>query len=82
MSRTFHLHGYNASIVGRESFERPITKNEIISLDSDGRMLRNLVNPVQKDTFVIPNKGYVILRFYTDNLGKDLSHLSDNKRER
>ncbi|XP_050446648.1 uncharacterized protein LOC126849118 [Cataglyphis hispanica] len=69
VSHTFHLHGYNASIVGQESFERPITKDEIISLDRSRRIHRNLVNPVRKDTFVVPNKGYVILRFYTDNLG-------------
>lgn len=68
-SHTFHLHGYNASIIGQESFERPITKDEIISLDRDKKIHRNLVNPVRKDTFVVPNKGYIILRFYTDNLG-------------
>ncbi|KYN02752.1 Laccase-1 [Cyphomyrmex costatus] len=68
-SYTFHLHGYNASVVARESFEQPLTKNDIISLDLNGKIHRNLVNPVQKDTFVVPNKGYVILRFYTDNLG-------------
>ncbi|XP_025262383.1 laccase-9 isoform X4 [Camponotus floridanus] len=69
VSHTFHLHGYNVSIVGQESFKRPITKDEIISLDRDKKIHRNLVNPVRKDTFVVPNKGYVILRFYTDNLG-------------
>lgn len=69
VSHTFHLHGYNVSIVGQENFKRPITKDEIISLDRDKKIHRNLVNPVRKDTFVVPNKGYVILRFYTDNLG-------------
>ncbi|XP_025159514.1 uncharacterized protein LOC105192607 [Harpegnathos saltator] len=68
-SYTFHLHGYSASVMGQENFERPITKNYIESLDSNGRIHRNLVNPVQKDTFVVPNKGYIILRFYSDNLG-------------
>ncbi|KYN42603.1 Laccase-1 [Trachymyrmex septentrionalis] len=68
-SYTFHLHGYNASVVARESFEQPLTKDDIISLDFNGKIHRNLVNPVQKDTFVVPNKGYIILRFYTDNLG-------------
>ncbi|XP_011869373.1 PREDICTED: laccase [Vollenhovia emeryi] len=68
-SYTFHLHGYNASIIGRESFERSVTKDEIVSLDLSGKLRRNLVNPARKDTFVIPNKGYIILRFYTDNLG-------------
>ncbi|XP_011694706.1 PREDICTED: laccase-4 [Wasmannia auropunctata] len=68
-SYTFHLHGYNANVIGRESFEQPLTKDEIISLDLNGKIHRNLVNPVRKDTFVVPNKGYIILRFYTDNLG-------------
>lgn len=69
LSHTFHLHGYNVSIMGQESFNHPITKDEILSLDRDRKIHRNLLNPVQKDTFVIPNKGYIILRFYTDNLG-------------
>lgn len=71
VSHTFHLHGYNASIVGWESFERPVTKNDVESMDHNGKIHRNLVNPVQKDTFVVPNKGYIILRFYTDNLGEN-----------
>lgn len=54
-----------------ESFERPVTKDYVVSLDHAGRIRRNLVNPVQKDTFVVPNKGYIILRFYTDNLGEN-----------
>jgi len=41
-------------------------------LDFNGKIYRNLMNPVRKDTFVVPNKGYVILRFYTDNLGKNI----------
>ncbi|XP_025075506.1 laccase-9 [Pogonomyrmex barbatus] len=69
VSYTFHLHGYNASVISRESFEQPITKNDVVSLDLNGKIYRNFVNPVRKDTFVVPNKGYVILRFYTDNLG-------------
>ncbi|XP_039313353.1 laccase-12 isoform X2 [Solenopsis invicta] len=68
-SYTFHLHGYNASIIGRDSFKQPFTKDEFMSLDLNGKIHRNLKNPVQKDTFVVPNKGYIILRFYTDNLG-------------
>ncbi|KAL0111429.1 hypothetical protein PUN28_012968 [Cardiocondyla obscurior] len=68
-SYTFHLHGYNASIIGRDSFEQPLTKNKIISMDLNGKIRRNFINPVRKDTFVVPNKGYIILRFYTDNLG-------------
>lgn len=72
ISYTFHLHGYNVSVIGRDSFGRPITKDEIISLDRDNKIVRYLVNPIQKDTFVVPNKGYIILRLFTDNLGERL----------
>ncbi|XP_076674764.1 uncharacterized protein LOC143372472 isoform X2 [Andrena cerasifolii] len=69
ISHTFHVHGYNASIVGRGSFEQPITRKEITYLDVNGKLHRNIANPPQKDSFVVPNKGYVILRIFTDNLG-------------
>ncbi|XP_076228194.1 uncharacterized protein LOC116430687 [Nomia melanderi] len=68
-SHVFHMHGYNASIVGRGNFKEPITREEIMELYYDGKLPRNLVDPPQKDTFVVPNKGYVILRVFTDNLG-------------
>ncbi|XP_076233348.1 uncharacterized protein LOC143178508 [Calliopsis andreniformis] len=69
VSHTFHIHGYNASIIGRGSFEQPITREEIMYLDRYGKLNRNVVNPPRKDTFVVPNKGYIILRLFTDNLG-------------
>ncbi|XP_012136868.2 uncharacterized protein LOC100877876 [Megachile rotundata] len=68
-SQTFHIHGYHASILGRSSFGRPVTKDEIISLDRDKQLHRNFIDPPQKDSFVVPNKGYIILRLFTDNLG-------------
>ncbi|XP_026831051.1 uncharacterized protein LOC105279193 isoform X2 [Ooceraea biroi] len=68
-SHTFHVHGYNAKLTGRGSFEKPISKDKIVSLDRDGKIQRNVKNPVRKDTFTVPNKGYIILRLYTDNLG-------------
>ncbi|XP_043254641.1 laccase-4-like [Colletes gigas] len=69
VSHIFHIHGYNASVVGRNSFEQAITKDEIMDLDRNGKLHRNLINPPRKDSFVVPNKGYVILRLFTDNLG-------------
>ncbi|KZC07190.1 Putative laccase-17, partial [Dufourea novaeangliae] len=68
-SHGFHVHGYSASIVGRGSFDRPVTKEEIMYMNYDRKLHRNLVDPPQKDSFVVPNKGYVILRLFTDNLG-------------
>ncbi|XP_050578733.1 uncharacterized protein LOC126916712 isoform X2 [Bombus affinis] len=69
VSHTFHVHGYNVSVLGKSSFERAITKEEIILLDRNKQLDRNFLNPPQKDSFVVPNKGYVILRLFTDNLG-------------
>lgn len=69
-SHTFHLHGYNAELAGRGNFGKPINKDKIVTLDRDGKLKRNEKDPVRKDTFVVPNKGYIILRLYTDNLGK------------
>ncbi|XP_046144231.1 laccase-14-like isoform X1 [Osmia bicornis bicornis] len=69
VSHTFHIHGYNASILGRGTFERPISKDEVVFLDRNRQLHRNIVNPPQKDSFVVPNKGYVILRLFTNNLG-------------
>lgn len=71
VSHTFHVHGYNASVLGKSSFERAITKEEIILLDRNKQLDRNFLNPPQKDSFVVPNKGYVILRLFTDNLGRN-----------
>ncbi|CAD1479322.1 unnamed protein product [Heterotrigona itama] len=69
VSHTFHIHGYNASVLGKDSFQRAIIKEEIILLDRNKQLHRNFLNPPQKDSFVVPNKGYVILRLFTDNLG-------------
>jgi FtsP/CotA-like multicopper oxidase with cupredoxin domain len=68
-SHTFHVHGYHVSVVGIDSLKKPITKGEISALDADKALPRNLDNPPKKDTFTVPNKGYAILRFRSDNLG-------------
>lgn len=68
-SQIFHTHGYSVDIIGFQKFNRPITKEEIITMDEMGLLTRNLINPPKMDTFVVPNKGYVIVRFYSDNLG-------------
>ncbi|XP_017890301.2 uncharacterized protein LOC108631102 [Ceratina calcarata] len=69
VSHTFHIHGYHASVLGRGSFGRPITKEGVMLLDRNKQLPRNSVNPCRKDSFVVPNKGYIILRLFTNNLG-------------
>ncbi|XP_015111443.1 laccase-12 [Diachasma alloeum] len=68
-SFVFHLHGYSAAILSWKKFDRPINKSEIMSLEASGKLPRNLATPVKKDTFVVPSKGYVILRLFTDSRG-------------
>ncbi|XP_063983911.1 uncharacterized protein LOC135165982 isoform X2 [Diachasmimorpha longicaudata] len=68
-SFVFHLHGYSAAILSSKKFDRPIEKSEIISLEGLGKLPRNFETPVKKDTFVVPNKGYVIVRLLTDSRG-------------
>ncbi|XP_053598789.1 uncharacterized protein LOC103578067 isoform X2 [Microplitis demolitor] len=68
-SHVFHTHGYAVNVIGHGSFGRAITRDEIVSLDESNQLPRNFIDPPKMDTFVVPNKGYVILNFYTDNIG-------------
>ncbi|XP_069675250.1 uncharacterized protein [Periplaneta americana] len=68
-SHTFHLHGYSFLVLGSKSLGRPVSVSEIKSMDAHNKLSRNLMNPPRKDTIVVPNKGYSIIRFTTDNPG-------------
>jgi FtsP/CotA-like multicopper oxidase with cupredoxin domain len=68
-SNTFHLHGYNFLVLGSESLGRPVDVAEIQLSDTRGLLSRNLVDAPRKDTVVVPNKGYTIIRLFTDNPG-------------
>ncbi|KAG8042734.1 hypothetical protein G9C98_005374 [Cotesia typhae] len=68
-SHVYHIHGYTVNVIGYQSFGRAVTREEIVSLDQSNKLPRNLINPPKLDSFVVPNKGYVILNFYTDNIG-------------
>ena len=72
----FHFHGNHFYIVGSRNFDRPMTKKEVMALDSDNDLVkRNLKNPVRKDTVRVPKYGVVILRFLANNPGKKITHL-------
>lgn len=47
-------------------------------LDRNKQLNRNYLNPPRKDSFVVPNKGYLILRLFTDNLGKIIFNKIDD----
>lgn len=63
-SYTFHMHGSSMQVVStwQQPQGKPISKEEFQRLDKEGVIIRNLQNPPMKDTIVVPNKGYVIVR--------------------
>ncbi|XP_071438592.1 uncharacterized protein [Hetaerina americana] len=75
----FHMHGYSFHVVALGSLEAKDLKGTMITealkeLDRNGKIYRNLVDPIVKDTVSIPNGGYAILRFKADNPGYWLLH--------
>lgn len=79
--QTFHIHGYSFQVLGIGSFDEPINAHFIKKLDAIGEIKRNLVDPVTKDTVLVPNKGYVVLRLFTSNLGDWLIESITSKSE-
>ncbi|XP_046390211.1 laccase-2-like isoform X2 [Ischnura elegans] len=75
----FHMHGYSFHVVAIGSLEAedlkgPRITEAIKDLDRNGKIHRNLVDPILKDTVSIPNRGYAVLRFKADNPGYWLLH--------
>ncbi|XP_053398492.1 uncharacterized protein LOC123558060 [Mercenaria mercenaria] len=64
-----HLHGYKFYVVGMDRLGESTSLEEVKRLDVQGRLPRNLVDPVAKDTVTVPDGGYSILRFHADNPG-------------
>ena len=51
-----------------------LAKEEVISLDKRGEIKRNLINPPIKDSVVVPDSGFTVLRFLANNPGYWLVH--------
>ncbi|KAG7209468.1 hypothetical protein KM043_015557 [Ampulex compressa] len=73
----FHLHGYAFHVIAMNrpanaTFAknmRGLDVHYLKDLDSKGLLHRNFDSPPAKDTMAIPNQGYTVVRFYTDNPG-------------
>lgn len=70
----FHLHGHYFHVVGMDRIRRNVTREEIKELDRLGKLRRRFTDSVRKDTVTVPDGGYTIIRFYTDNPGRKLSN--------
>ncbi|XP_059057062.1 uncharacterized protein LOC131850734 [Achroia grisella] len=67
----FHLHGYSFYVIGVREFNRSLSEEEVTKMNEEGTLFPsiNVVNPVLKDTIVVPKFGVVALRFKADNPG-------------
>jgi len=70
----FHLHGFSPYVLQTyASGARFGSWNPFEMLEAPGGPL-NLNNPVMRDTFLVPRKGYIVLRFRANNPGIWLFH--------
>lgn len=51
-----------------------MSRQRVIDMDNAGKIPRNLEDPPFKDTVIVPDSGFVILRFLADNPGYWLLH--------
>lgn len=70
----FHLHGHAFRVVAMERVGNNTTVDEILALETQGSIKRNLINPPVKDTVTVPDGGYTIVRFIADNPGYWMFH--------
>ena len=66
---TFHLHGAQVYILGSGSFATNLSLNWVQFIDKVDQLVRNYYTPPLKDTFYIPDQGYLIFRLITSHPG-------------
>ncbi|XP_072045967.1 uncharacterized protein [Amphiura filiformis] len=69
-----HIHGYSFRVVAVAKLQRGTTVDDVILLDQEGNITRNLEDCVEKDTVPVQGDGYTIIRFIADNPGWWLFH--------
>lgn len=68
-SHPMHLHGFSFRVVAMQKVGTFVSVDDIIAMDKAGNITRNLQSAPLKDTIIIPDGGYAILRFEADNPG-------------
>lgn len=69
-----HLHGHSFYVLGMEKLNTTVSRSTVEELDRRGKLRRNLRNPIKKDTVMVPDGGYTIIRFHAKNPGFWLFH--------
>ncbi|EEZ98364.1 laccase 1 isoform X1 [Tribolium castaneum] len=70
----FHLHGHSFRVVAMERVGSHVNVSEILKMDQNGQIKRNLVDAPLKDTVTVPDGGFTIIRFKATNPGYWLFH--------
>lgn len=65
----FHMHGYSFRVVAMDKLGENTSIEFVRRLDEEGFIRRNLVDAPYKDTVTVPDGGYTMLRFLTNNPG-------------
>ncbi len=67
---TIRLNGFKFAIVSMGNVNTTLlTKNRLNLMDANRQITRNFNRPPLKDSFVLPNGGYTIIRFHADKPG-------------
>ncbi|XP_033124910.1 laccase-7-like [Anneissia japonica] len=74
LSHSIHLHGYHFRFIGKGKIGDTTTVEEVKAMDKAGNLTRKLHGAVRKDTFVVDDGGYAIIRFHADNPGWWMFH--------
>ncbi|KAL3872010.1 hypothetical protein ACJMK2_039981 [Sinanodonta woodiana] len=69
-----HLHGHQFWILGMKKVNASITREEVEKLDAQGRLQRNYDTAITKDTVLVPDGGYTIIKFVAKHPGFWLFH--------
>lgn len=70
----FHLHGHPFRVVAMERVGKTLTREDVIEMDANGLIHRNLESAPLKDTVTVPDGGFTIIRFHATNPGYWLFH--------
>ncbi|XP_071960009.1 uncharacterized protein [Antedon mediterranea] len=68
-SHPMHLHGHFFRVIGFEKIGEETSVEQIKEMDRQGLLPREAHLSLKKDTVIVPDGGYVILRFHANNPG-------------
>ncbi|KAJ4393579.1 hypothetical protein N0V93_002792 [Gnomoniopsis smithogilvyi] len=70
----FHLHGHDVYVISSDRADRGWGSYNPFSAEKGPGLAYNLLNPVKRDTFFVPRRGYSVVRFEADNQGIWMFH--------